>query len=434
MYAVSSKWVAQLTLMAAMMTSSSLTEGASVEEHDAVAEEIKAVDEDLEGLEQKKQALQDQYEKTKADVAKWKALKTGRVIAGEAAEDVEEDSKQELEETQEKQEEVAREKEELLARKIALKKKLKAAIPPPPWKSHVTPAPDDFETRRNQAYEKYIWSAKFAPTKEGRDSARGVYEKDYERIDEEEKAAQQASAKKKPTVTPQNQGTPTPVAVPTQTVTASPPPQVVPPPQGTVPASAPSSGPGKENPPEVWELGAEAPAWVFLSDEEIRIKKEAFTKSIYGFHEIQNQDGRVIDVVANKDPATEAPPVGHITAGKGKDAKTTAYGYEEKTVTLADGSKEQRSTSSLLWKQEFPSINEQIDAIRKQQLKVFQADTDASRAAYRAWSDADFENENALRLKYGQVEDLREKHWTDFEQRIRKLDPSYQPRPAPIMR
>jgi hypothetical protein len=424
-------WVGFLVIMVAVP--SSLNGEGSVDAYYATQEKITAVEKEIEGLAKEKEGIQAQYEERLAEVKKWEDWKELFTNRGERRNEELATARRALAETEREQQEFNGKKERLQATKQELEEQLKKDIPPPPRKSHVTPAPDDFETQRKQAYENYVWDAKFAPNQEDRDSARGIYRKEMEAIGKDEAAAQSAAKKKKrkkqqqqPKKSTRITGTTSnKVAVPKQPLTP------VLPLSTTTPASTSGSGPGKEDPPEVWEVGDDAPPWLFLTDEEIRVKKEAFKMSEYGFREIRTPDGRVLDVVADKDPSTESPPVGYITAGKGKDAKTTAYKYREDTVP---GTAIQRSTKNLVAKRVFLSVNEkeQIAAIRKKQLQTFNQDTVTTRIAHNAYANADFEKQDAKHAKFAEAARLRMGHWVKFERQIRKLDPNYELSPPPI--
>ncbi len=431
-------WVACAGFLVIMVAApSSLAEG-SVDAYYATEDKIEEADRELEELERKRKRLKERYEELQAEIEKWKKQETGFEQHRTTADEFEAIEEQEQKKNQQKQDELDKEEEKLHTRKEELKEQLKKDIPPPPWESHEKPKPDDFDAQRKQAYENSVWKSKFGSTQEVRDGAREMYIQQKEAIDKAEEAAKRA-AKKKQAKKPQQKPvkkTPSTGTTSKTVAVSKPPPTANPSPLPTTPASKPSSGPGKENPPKIWEVGEDAPPWLFLTPEQIRVKKEGFKMSEYGFREIRTPDGRVIDVIADKDPTLEIPPVGHITVGKGDDAKTTVYKYKEKTEKQADGTEVKYSTKILEAKREFPSVNEQkIAAIRKKQDAVFKQDFVVARNAQSALANAGSDaSRDAMQKRYSELVTLWEVHWIEFELQIQKLDPSYKLGPPPTGR
>jgi hypothetical protein len=196
-------------------------------------------------------------------------------------------------------------------------------------------------------------------------------------------------------------------------------------------------GPGQESPAEIHDTGGKAPQSLFLNEAQVKAKKEMLKDNPYGFHEIKTKDGKVIDVVANPKPPDpsdpqkkqieEGPPTGYVTIGKGKDAQTTAIQYKEGTFDKG-GKPTYGVSSDVLSKKEYPSVNEQIDAIRKKQQEAFERDRLEAEKAMQAWGNAtdksaELQAQRLLSEKAAQ----QDKNFYEFEKQIQQLDPNYKP-------
>ncbi len=303
--------------------------GASVEEYKVARERLAKIEAAIKAKIREKNNLQRSIDEIwQPEVDTWKN-KTGFRQVREGAKAEHDAALQKIEKIKQMMEDIDQEIEALNVSAKKQGKKVEESIPPPPWKNSDPIAFDNFQARRDQNYKNYQWWAAFGPgTPEEREKkARELYENVMKKIDRDEEAARAKKVKEKKVKEKQKpkkkvkkeQEKKKKVEKPEKKTADKKS-------QSSGVSSKPAAGPGKETHTEIWDLGKNPPETAFLTDAEVEMKKEIFKKHPEGYHLITTKDGKVIDVVANKDSNYLT---GYITEGTGKDAVTTRYHYKK---------------------------------------------------------------------------------------------------------
>jgi len=306
--------------------------GGTAEDYHAALKEVQKTETKIGQLDQKSKDLDRQYALKQKELEEIQVSKGGSIQSIEGGGDLKKQLLKEMAEIEEEKGRVTEEKARLLEKKAQQERRVTASIPKKPWEGRPPADPKDFQTQKDYAFADWKWWDYYAGNQVERDKARADYEKQMTQIAKEEaaktKGSGQGGTSQMTPIVVTGSGTGSGAqqgsgqsSVPIQPITV---------------VKIPQAG-GKETQAEIWDVGKNPPQSLFLTDEEIKAKKAWFKDNPYGFHEIKTQDGKVIDVVANKKVDADTPPVGFITVGEGKEAETTIIQYQEKVVEDSSG-------------------------------------------------------------------------------------------------
>jgi len=419
--------------------------GGTIDAYGTAKTKVQKTEAEIKKLEADQKRLDEQLRDKQKVLDDMQGVKGGSVQSTQAADEFQKEAKKDIQKIMQEKKDLDKQKENLLQQKAEQEKQVKAAIPPPPWENRKSPDPKDFATQKQNVYQDYLWKQTFGATKEERENARQNYKKVMAEIEKKEGEAKAAAITLGKTPPP-----PKVIATKTGPGQTPPPAATTPSPAGSGQATNPvaataaksSFAPGQESQAEIWEVGPNAPQSLFLTEAQVTEKKQWFKDNPYGFHEIKTKDGKVIDVIANKNPDVSEsdkfedpkipPPTGYITMGKGKDAKTTLYQYGHGTTTV-DGKPIYGVGDKVVSKTTYLSKREQeqIEAIRKKQREVLQRDT--TKLLKKYWSSGAIGSSNdpkelTRRLMVTKEGKELDQHYMDFEHQIKAINPDYEPR------